>query len=88
MANSPPVTVENDGAELRVALAVIMVWLLICAVYLLGVPGALEMSTTSLLALLLTFAGMFFPVLVIIAVARVAANVSTPPLPIWMTTGL
>lgn len=69
------VEVPNEGAEIRIALAMTMVWLVICAVYLFGVQGALATSTANFLALLLTFAAMFFPVAIIWTVAYVAANV-------------
>lgn len=76
MATSPvPIRVPNEGAEVRIALAMTIVWLLICALYLLGVPGALMRSTATLLALVLTFAAMFFPLIVVWSVAYVAANV-------------
>lgn len=77
MARTPqlPPGIENEGAETRIALALTMIWLVMCAVYILGVPGALAASTSSLLALILTFAGMFFPLVIIWSVARVAANV-------------
>ncbi|MEM7439980.1 MAG: hypothetical protein AAF393_10295 [Pseudomonadota bacterium] len=72
---SPQPVVKNEGAEVRIALALTMIWLLICALYVLGVPNALEASTRSLLALLLTFSIMFFPLTIIWTVAYVAGNV-------------
>lgn len=66
---------RNEGAEVRIALALTMIWLLICALYLFGVPTALEAATRSLLQLLLTFAAMVFPMVVIWTVAFVASNV-------------
>lgn len=72
---TPPAPIRNEGAETRIALALTMVWLVICALYLLGVPGALVGSTASLLALLLTFAGMFFPLILIWTIAYVASSV-------------
>ena len=78
MTDSPeptPVKPENSGAETRYALAITMFWLVACAIYIFGVPGALAEASASLLTLMITFMAMFFPVIVIWTVAYVSNSV-------------
>lgn len=70
-----PVKPVNSGAETRIALAITIFWLLTCTIYIFGVPGALAEASASLLALLITFMAMFFPVIVIWTVAYVSNSV-------------
>ena len=73
--DTAPAVPANSGAETRIALAITMFWLLACALYILGVPGALEQSTANVLTLMITFMAMFFPVIVIWTVAYVSNSV-------------
>ncbi|MCO4825448.1 MAG: hypothetical protein KC451_11405 [Amylibacter sp.] len=70
-----PAKPENSGAETRIALALTIFWLLACALYLFGVPGALVQASANLLTLMITFMAMFFPVIVIWTVAYVSNSV-------------
>ena len=72
-----PVVPANSGAETRIALAITIFWLLACALYILGVPGALEQASSNVLTLMITFMVMFFPVIVIWTVAYVSNSVRT-----------
>ncbi|MEM6619359.1 MAG: hypothetical protein AAF631_08670 [Pseudomonadota bacterium] len=74
MAETPG-GMENEGAETRIALALTMVWMVICALYVLGVPGALERSSASFLNLLVTFGAMGFPVIAVWTVAGLSASI-------------
>jgi len=70
-----PAKPENSGAETRIALALTLFWLLACALYVFGVPDALQQASASLLTLMITFMAMFFPVILIWTVAYVSNSV-------------
>ena len=66
---------NNPGAEMRIALALSIIWLLACVLYLTGVPNAKEQSMASVINMIFTFVGIFFPLVLIWTIAYVASSI-------------
>lgn len=71
----PPITRDNAGAEMRIALALTLVWLLACGLYLAFVPGALSNVTSNVLGLVFLIVAVGFPLVLIWTVSYVAGSI-------------
>ncbi|MCP5072030.1 MAG: hypothetical protein GY947_01885 [Rhodobacteraceae bacterium] len=70
-----PVKPDNPGAEMRIALALTLVWLLACSLYLGFVPGALEYATRDMLGIVFLAVAVGFPLVLIWTVSFVTGSI-------------
>jgi hypothetical protein len=66
---------ENPGAEMRFALALSMIWVLACGLYLLFVPGALTSLTSNVVGYVFLLVGVVFPLVLIWTVSYVSQSI-------------
>jgi hypothetical protein len=66
---------DNPGAELRIAIALSLVWLLACGLYLAFVPGAFASMTYDMVGLVFLLIGVVFPLVLIWTVSYVTSSI-------------
>ena len=71
----PPIARDNAGAEVRISLALTLVWLLACGLYLAFVPGAFTNVTSNVLGLVFLVVAVGFPLVLIWTVSYVAGSI-------------
>ncbi len=74
---APPIALkpENPGAELRISIALSLVWVLACGLYLAFVPGAFSSLTHDLVGLVFLLIGVVFPLVLIWTVSYVTRSI-------------
>ncbi len=66
---------DNPGAELRIAIALSLVWVLACGLYLVFVPGAFASMTYDMVGLVFLLIGVVFPLVLIWTVSYVTSSI-------------
>ncbi len=66
---------DNPGAEQRIAIALSLVWLLACGLYLAFVPGAFASMTYDMVGLVFLLIGVVFPLVLIWTVSYVTSSI-------------
>ncbi|MCP5086939.1 MAG: hypothetical protein GY952_09080 [Rhodobacteraceae bacterium] len=70
-----PVKPDNPGAEMRIGLALTLVWLLACGLYLFFVPGVFDNVTGDVLGIVFLAVAVGFPLVLIWTVAFVTGSI-------------
>jgi len=70
-----PILPINHGAETRIALALTLVWLLACGLYLIVVPNAAANVTRDVLGMVFLMIAVGFPLVVIWTISYVAGSI-------------
>ncbi len=71
----PPIRPENHGAEVRISLALTIVWLLACTLYLVVVPGAFANVIRDVVGVVFLVVAAGFPLVLIWTVSYVAGSI-------------
>ncbi len=70
-----PVKPDNPGAEMRIALALTLVWLLACGLYLAFIPGVIENVIGDVLGMVFLSVAVGFPLVLIWTISFVTSSI-------------